>query len=117
MKERLEVLNRKWMDEDGLNHGHIGIGINTGKVIAGNIGHLQRMEYTVIGDNVNLASRIESLTKSYNAHIIIADSTYQKVSDLVEVKKLGEVTVKGKTKHVVIYELLCLKEGDPVLQP
>jgi class 3 adenylate cyclase len=108
MQSRLKELNEKWIAE-GKETLRIGIGVNTGEVIAGNIGDIRRMEYTVIGDNVNLASRIEGLTKEYHCPIIISESTCEKVKERVEVNKLGSVTVKGKTQAIVIYELLGMK--------
>lgn len=86
-----------------------GVGINTGPMIVGNMGSSDRLNYTVIGDEVNLGARLEAQTRNFNVRIIISQSTYEKVKDLVEVKKLGEVTVKGKTKPALIYELLSLK--------
>lgn len=105
MKERLAGLNRKWKLE-GKTQLKVGIGVNTGDVIAGNIGDIRRMEYTVIGDNVNLASRVESLTKEYNCDIIISESVYEKVQGKIDTKKLGVATVKGKSRPVEIYQLL-----------
>ncbi|MFA6449911.1 MAG: adenylate/guanylate cyclase domain-containing protein [bacterium] len=115
MKQRLIALNRKWKDE-GKEPFRIGIGINTGEVIVGNIGDIRKMEYTVIGDNVNVASRLEGLTKNLpglsedsTCRIIISRSAYEKVMDFVIVNQLDAVTVKGKSQAVEIYELLGIK--------
>jgi len=108
MREKLAELNAKW-ERQGKKPFEIGIGINSGEVIAGNIGDIRRMEYTVIGDNVNLASRIESLTKDFGVPIIISRSAYKLVEDFVEVKNLESVNVKGKEARVEIYALIGLK--------
>jgi len=110
MQERLKKVN-KHRAAEGKVEINIGIGVNTGKVIAGNIGDHRRMEYTVIGHNVNLASRLEQLTKKYGNNIIISDSTYEKVKDIVEVKELGEVSIKGKDLPITVYELIGLKSN------
>ena len=112
MQQRLTALNEKW-EQQGKDTFKIGIGVNTGEVIVGNIGDVRRMEYTVIGDNVNIASRIEGLTKNYNCPIIISESTYQKVRDHVQVNQLESVVVKGKSRSVAIYELIDVREQGP----
>lgn len=88
---------------------HIGIGIHSGNAISGNIGHSRRMEFTVIGDDVNLGSRLEGTTKRYNCDIIISGSTYEQCGDRLIVRELDIVRVKGKIQPVSIYELVAKK--------
>lgn len=87
----------------------IGIGINSDDVITGNIGSSKRMEFTVIGDGVNLTSRIESATKLYGCPIIISENTYELCQDTIWVRELDYVCVKGKRQPVRLYEVLGLR--------
>ena len=108
MQEKLQELNKKWQSE-GKVLFDIGIGINTGEVVAGNIGDIRKMEYTVIGDNVNLAQRLEGLTSELKSKILISGSTYNKTKELVEVRKLEAVEVKGKSEKVGVWEVLGVR--------
>jgi adenylate cyclase len=101
----LGELNTQWKSE-GRAELDIGIGINTGPMIAGNIGSEAIMSYTVIGDAVNLGSRLESLNKEYGTRIIISDATRERLSRPYRLRPLGDVVVKGKTQPVAIYELI-----------
>jgi adenylate cyclase len=83
----------------------IGVGVNSGDMIAGNIGSSSIMSYTVIGDNVNLGSRLESLNKEYKTRIIISDATRTRLTTAYDVRPLGDVVVKGKSKAVAIFEI------------
>lgn len=107
MLKKVEQLQDKWLFE-GKPKIEIGIGINTGEAFVGNIGSEKRLEYTVIGDTVNLASRIESYNKVYKTNLLISSSTYSYVSGLADVIKISEVTIRGKSKKMDIYEVLRL---------
>jgi adenylate cyclase len=105
MVEVLGQLNRKWRAEGKVTLD-IGIGVNSGEMIAGNIGSSSIMSYTVIGDNVNLGARLESLNKDYRTRIIISDATRTRLRGSYTVRALGDVTVKGKTRAVAIFEVV-----------
>ncbi|MBN2736604.1 MAG: HAMP domain-containing protein [Spirochaetales bacterium] len=104
MTEALDTFNKN-QDELGLPAFHTGIGINYGVVTVGNIGSEKKMDYTVIGDMVNLASRLEGLTKQYKQKLIISESLRNKVVDDVFCRMLDKVAVKGKTRGVNIYSV------------
>jgi adenylate cyclase len=120
MTQRLEELQHKW-ESEGKPLLDSGIGINTGEVIVGNIGaEGKKMDYTVIGDHVNLGARVEGLTKKYKTHILITEFTLHKIKGLVEadsishisVKGLERVIVKGKEQPINIYEVKSLSTGE-----
>ena len=107
MLKKVNQLQDKWLFE-GKPKIEIGIGINTGDAFVGNIGSETRLEYTVIGDTVNLASRIESYNKVYKTNFLISSSTYSYVSSIADVIKISEVQIRGKSKKMDIYEILRL---------
>jgi adenylate cyclase len=105
MQKRLAVLRPKWKKE-GKPPLEVRIGINSGTMIVGNMGGQDRFDYTVIGDSVNLASRLEGANKQYGSNTMISDFTYQHVKGLVAVRELDLIQVKGKTEPVKVWELL-----------
>jgi adenylate cyclase len=84
----------------------MGIGLNTDVIVSGNIGSAKRMDYTMIGDGVNLAARLESACKQYSARILISENTYRKLHGTYRIREIDRVIVKGKTEPVAIYEVL-----------
>lgn len=101
--EALRQLNKEFPEDKQIN---IGIGLNSGKMTVGNMGSQQRMDYTLIGDNVNLGARLEGTNKQYRTNIIISEYTYGLVKDKMVVRELDNIRVKGKNKPVLIYELI-----------
>jgi len=100
---------RRWNAEraqDGKMPVDIGVGLNTDTIVSGNIGSPKRMDYTVIGDGVNLASRLESACKEYSARILISENTFHKLRGTYRVREVDRVIVKGKTEPASIFEVL-----------
>jgi len=118
MIRRLEELNKQWQAA-GRKPIAIGIGLNTGDVIFGNVGSGKKIEFTVIGDPVNLASRLEGLNKEFGTSIIISEQTRARLGDSAIVRALGGVKVKGKTIETAVYELRWLDATapQPLAQP
>ncbi len=112
MMKELHRLQEKWKAE-GRPSFNIGIGINSGDMVVGNMGSEMRFDYTVMGDMVNLGSRLEGTNKEYGTNIILSEFTYEKVKDIMCCRELDGVRVKGKVKPVKIYELLGEKKDEP----
>ena len=105
MVARLAELNRDWAAH-GRPEIAIGVGVNTGPVNVGNMGSAKRLAWTVMGDNVNLASRLEGMTKEYRTQIIISETTYAQVKDQFVAREVDKIRVKGKHHPVTIYHLM-----------
>ncbi|NJR37984.1 MAG: GAF domain-containing protein [Leptolyngbyaceae cyanobacterium CSU_1_4] len=106
MRHRLAIFNASRTDKEQIK---IGIGINSDSVISGNIGCSKRMEFTAIGDGVNLGSRLESASKQYGCDIVLSESTYRPCADRVWARELDWIRVKGKNQPVSVYELVGLQ--------
>ena len=105
-QERVRPLGERFAARHGGGHLACGVGIHTGDAVVGTIGSEQRLEYTAIGDTINLGSRLEGITKEFSVPIIISEATYVEVREHFAVRDLGEVTVKGKMIPVKIYAVL-----------
>ncbi|WP_017316559.1 GAF domain-containing protein [Mastigocladopsis repens] len=112
MRHRLQEFNAR-RQVDHKPKVNIGIGINSDIVISGNIGSSKRMEFTAIGDGVNLGSRLESVSKQYGCDIIISENTYQRCQNYIWARELDYIRVKGRNEPLAIYELVGLR-SDPV---
>lgn len=109
MRKALIELKEKWAAEGRPSQIEMGVGINSGEVFVGLLGSEQRINYTVIGDNANLAARLQDLTKAYSWPILVSESTYQQVKDEFDCELADAVTVKGKTKAVNVYKVIGQK--------
>ena len=105
MLKKVKILQEKWIDE-GKPKIEIGIGISSGEAFIGNIGSQDRLEYTVIGDIVNTASRIENYNKVYKTNFLISESTYERVRKKVDVITIKNVVIRGKASKINIYEVI-----------
>jgi adenylate cyclase len=110
MRKALEKLRKQWEKEGRSNHQiEMGVGVNSGEVFVGLLGSAQRINYTVIGDNANLASRLQDLTKTYAWPVLISESTWQQVKDEFDAELADAVVVKGKTQPVNVYKVIGRK--------
>lgn len=109
MQAAMDQLNREGRHR-GYPHLRMGIGIHSGEVILGNIGSSKKLDYTVIGDSVNFTARLESLTKFYQADILISEATHRHVADDFCCRPVDRVCVQGKTEPIQIYEVLDLAD-------
>ncbi|MEA3506513.1 MAG: adenylate/guanylate cyclase domain-containing protein [Elusimicrobiota bacterium] len=108
MRQRLDLFNAK-RKKEGHDKVNIGIAVHTGELVAGNIGSEARMEYTVIGDTVNLTSRLEKLNKEFGTVILISEPTYKEVKDYIQAREIPSVSIRGKEKVIKVYDVLGKK--------
>jgi adenylate cyclase len=108
MQETLAGLNRRW-EAEGLPSLRMGLGIHTGEVFAGNVGRAGKVKYSVVGDTVNLASRVEGLNKEMGTTMLVTEATYRAAGPDLVVKDRGPISVKGRAEPVRVYEVIGLK--------
>ena len=108
IQQEMDLQNAKWASQ-GLPELKVRIGVHSDSVLVGNIGSVERMSYTVMGDGVNLASRLEGLNKEFGTQICISKAVYREAGERLEIRHLGEVEVKGRKTAIEVFELLGVK--------
>jgi adenylate cyclase len=108
MQKTLRNLRTEW-EKQGLPLLAMRIGINTGHAVVGNVGSIDRLDYTMIGDTVNLAARLEGANKYYGSEILISEFTFERVKEVFVCRELDSVRVQGKQQSVAIYDVLAEK--------
>lgn len=109
--KRLNELNNRWREE-GKTPFFTRIGLHSGDAIVGNVGSEERINYTALGDAINVASRLEGINKIYHSHIIVSDTMYNEIKNDFVLRKIDEVAIKGKKASRVIYELLAITKDE-----
>ena len=105
MNKRLVELRQKW-ETEGSPLINVRMGLNSGPMVVGNMGSVQKLNYTIMGDAVNLASRLEGANKAFGTQMMISETTYQSCASLIDVRELDTIRVVGKSEPVTVYELL-----------
>ena len=113
MRGALAQLNTNWKENPDRTKLSIGVGVNHGEVIVGNVGHPQRMEFTVLGDGVNLAARLESATKQFHTDILVGEQVEKLTREHFVYRVVDLMTVKGKTRPVEVFGLLSDRSQPP----
>ena len=103
---KMEELREMWIEQGRGDFFHVRMGINTGEMVVGNLGSNSRVDYTIMGDSVNLAARLEGAGKAYNVATMISETTYRAAREVIDVRKLDSLRVVGRDEPVRVYEIL-----------
>jgi adenylate cyclase len=110
-RRKLRELNARWAEE-GKPLLHTRIGIHTGETVVGNLGSSERMNYSLLGDSVNLAARLEGVNKVYGTSVLVSEPTYERLGEGFVTRPIDYVVVKGKSRRVKVFEVMDLKDED-----
>src|SRR5678815_5176619 len=112
IRDRLETLRKGWREE-GLPEIEIGVGINSGPMVVGNMGSDLRFDYTVMGDAVNMASRLEGANKLFQTSIMVSEDTWKRIASQATGRRLGSLRLRGRSEPVRVWELMALRPPTP----